>query len=70
MKWVVRESSSGKLYQVSTKTANTEEVYKVFAKVVLGLDTSGDFDTGNVDIDIQKIVTQKVGEAVEIFKDK
>ncbi len=68
-KWIVRESSSGRIYQLTTKSSNTEDVYLLFAQKVYGLDTSGDFDTGNVDIDIQKIVTQKAGDVTEVFKE-
>lgn len=67
--WIVRESSSGKIYQLTTKSSKAEDVYLLFAQVIYGQDTSDEFfDTGNVDIDIEKVVSQKAGEIVEILK--
>ena len=48
--WIIKESSTGNLYEMLTDTDDTEQVYKAFGKQIYNM--PDDLDTGNVDIDI------------------
>ena len=48
--WIVRQSSSGDIYHLSTTTRDHEAVYRLFARKVLRLPQV--VDAGNIDIDI------------------
>lgn len=51
--WLIRESSTGLLYQLATNTDDTEQVYRIFGRQMYGM--TEDFDTANVDIDLFKL---------------
>ncbi len=48
--WLARQSSTGDLFVL--RAGGEDEAYRLFAREVLKLDTSGDFDVGNVDVDL------------------
>lgn len=66
--WLVRDSA-GDLFVVATDTTDTEEVYRVFGAEQLDMDVSGDFDAGNVDIDLTPIPATVNGVASLKFEE-
>ena len=61
--YLVQENSSGDLYVVSCTDRN-DDVYKLFGREVYGM--KGDFDTGNVDINVVEIPRVLKGQVVKL----
>lgn len=60
--YLARESSTGRLYLLAVSAdSEADEPYRLFAREVYGQVTTGDFDTGNVDIDLFELTPLKAG---------
>lgn len=61
--FLARESSTGQLYLLACDgSKGRDEPYRVFGHEVYDMDTSGDFDTGNVDIDLFELRPLAAGQ--------
>lgn len=62
--YLVVRSSDAKMFQLAA--TDPDEACKLFAREVEKRDTSGDFDTGDVDVDLYDLTVMKAGTVLAL----